>query len=55
MPRPPFRHLCREEREELSRGLAAGLSLRRIAGKLGRAPSTLSRFSARAVRAGPDA
>lgn len=31
------------EREELSRGLVAGHSLRRIAGRLGRAPSTISR------------
>ncbi len=38
-----YRHLSFEEREELSRGLAAGYSLRRIAGRLGRSPSTLSR------------
>jgi hypothetical protein len=31
------------EREEISRGLAAGLSLRMIASGLGRAPSTVSR------------
>lgn len=31
------------EREEVSRGLAAGESLRCIAGRLGRAPSTVSR------------
>ncbi len=31
------------EREEISRGLAAGLSLRRIAAGLGRAPSSVSR------------
>ena len=31
------------EREEISRGLAAGLSFRRIAVRLGRAPSTVSR------------
>jgi IS30 family transposase len=31
------------EREEISRGLAAGLSLRAIAGVLGRSPSTVSR------------
>ncbi|MGH3659463.1 MAG: helix-turn-helix domain-containing protein, partial [Micromonosporaceae bacterium] len=31
------------EREEISRGLAAGLSLRMIAAGLGRAPSTVSR------------
>jgi IS30 family transposase len=38
-----YRHLSFEEREELSRGLAAGHSLRRIARQIGRAPSTLSR------------
>jgi DNA-binding CsgD family transcriptional regulator len=32
-----------DEREEISRGLAAGLSLRAIAARLGRAPSTVSR------------
>ena len=31
------------EREEISRGIAAGLSLRAIASQLGRAPSTISR------------
>jgi len=31
------------EREEISRGLAAGRSIRRMAGTLGRAPSTISR------------
>jgi len=31
------------EREEISRGLAAGLSLRAIASQLGRAASTISR------------
>ena len=46
--RPPPRHrgelrLSLAEREEISRGLAAGESLRRIAAKLGRAPSTVSR------------
>lgn len=35
------------EREEISRGIAAGLSLRQIASELGRAPSTLSRELAR--------
>jgi IS30 family transposase len=35
--------LSLEEREEVSRGLAAGLSLRAIAAGLGRAPSTVSR------------
>ncbi len=33
--------LCMAEREEISRGLAAGHSLRRIATDLGRAPSTV--------------
>ena len=37
------RHLTLEEREEISRGLAAGLSLRAIARGLGRDPSTVSR------------
>jgi transposase, IS30 family len=32
-----------EEREEISRGIAAGRSIRRIAASLGRAPSTVSR------------
>ena len=32
-----------EEREEISRGLAAGLSIRQIARSLGRCPSTVSR------------
>ncbi len=37
------RHLCLTEREEISRGVAAGESLRVIASRLGRAPSTVSR------------
>jgi IS30 family transposase len=37
------RHLSLAEREEISRGLAAGLSLRAIAQGLGRAPSNISR------------
>ncbi|MEV0343433.1 helix-turn-helix domain-containing protein [Nocardia sp. NPDC050713] len=37
------RHLSLAEREEISRGLAAGDSLRSIARSLGRAPSTISR------------
>ena len=46
--RPEPRHrgagrLSFEEREEISRGLAAGLSVRAIAVGLGRAPSTVSR------------
>ena len=40
--RAPGRLSC-AEREEISRGLAAGLSLRAIAAGLGRAPSTISR------------
>lgn len=35
--------LTLNEREEISLGLAAGDSIRALAGKLGRAPSTLSR------------
>lgn len=46
--RPPARansgrRLCLAEREEISRGLAAGLSFRAIAAGLGRSPSTVSR------------
>lgn len=46
--RPPVRRrapgrLSLAEREEISRSLAAGLSLRAIAASLGRAPSTVSR------------
>lgn len=37
------RSLSMFEREEISRGLVGGLSLRRIAAQLGRAPSTISR------------
>src|SRR3954468_20664792 len=40
--RSPAR-LSLAEREEISRGLAAGLSVRSIAAGLGRAPSTISR------------
>jgi IS30 family transposase len=45
---PPARKRSRlslsmHEREEISRGLVAGLSLRKIATQLGRAPSTISR------------
>jgi len=43
-----YRHLGFEEREALSRSLAAGLSLRVIAASLGRAPSSLSRECRRA-------
>ena len=50
--RPPARkrreeHLRPEEREEISRGLAANESYRCIAARLGRAPSTVSREVAR--------
>jgi len=46
--RPPSRKRSRlslalSEREEISRGIASGLSLRAIASKLGRSPSTISR------------
>jgi IS30 family transposase len=37
------RTLSLAEREEVSRGLSVGLSIRRIAAELGRAPSTISR------------
>jgi len=37
------RRLSAQEREEISRGLAAGMSLRAIAAQVGRAPSTISR------------
>ena len=37
------RALALEEREEISRGIASGRSVRRIAARLGRAPSTVSR------------
>jgi transposase, IS30 family len=51
--RPPVRRraarvLRSEEREEISRALAAGTSLRGIARQLGRAPSTISREVRRA-------
>jgi IS30 family transposase len=45
-PDPRRRARCRlsiVEREEISRGLAAGQSIRAIAARLGRAPSTISR------------
>ena len=41
------RHLSFDEREEISRGVAAGDSLRMVAARLGRAPSTISRELAR--------
>ena len=42
-----------DEREEISRGLAAGRSIRQIASSLGRAPSTVSR-EIRRNGGGPD-
>lgn len=41
--RRSWRALSLDEREEISRGIAAGVSLRSIARRLGRAPSTISR------------
>ena len=45
--RRPERHLSLTEREEISRGVARGESLRSIAHRLERAPSTVSRELAR--------
>ncbi len=45
--RRPERHLSLTEREEISRGVARGESLRSIADRLERAPSTVSRELAR--------
>jgi len=50
--RPPVRrrsprHLSLHEREEISRGVAVGDSLRIVAARIGRAPSTISRELAR--------
>ncbi len=42
-----YRHMSAEERETLSVGLGHGYSLRTMASVLGRAPSTVSRESAR--------
>lgn len=45
-PRPCVRskrHLSAEEREEISRGLASGMSARALGAQLGRSPSTISR------------
>ena len=46
-PRRPPRCLSMAEREEISRGVAAGQPCRQIAARLGRAPSTVSRELAR--------
>ena len=46
-PKRPARSLTAVEREEISRGVAAGDSSRAIAKRLGRAPSTVSRELAR--------
>ena len=46
-PRRAPRCLSMAEREEISRGVAAGESCRQIAARLGRAPSTVSRELAR--------
>lgn len=45
--RRDHRHLTQREREEISRGIAAGWSLRRISAALGRPHSTVSRELAR--------
>ena len=42
-PKRPERELTVDEREEISRGLAAGASCRAIARRISRAPSTISR------------
>lgn len=47
IPRRNHRHLTHQEREEISRGIAAGWSLRRIAAALGRSHSSISRELAR--------
>ena len=47
MPKRSYRHRSAEDRETLSLGLAHGHSLRTMATVLGRAPSTVSRESAR--------
>ncbi len=41
------RHLSLLEREEISRGVAVGDSLRMVAARLGRAPSTITREHAK--------
>ena len=49
------RHLSLIEREEISRGVAGGDSLRMVAARLGRSPSTISRELGRTVIHGPRA
>jgi transposase, IS30 family len=51
---PTGRFLSLEEREEIAVGLAAGESLRAIAGRLGRSPSTISRELRRNCPRHPD-
>ena len=53
MPKQCYTHMSIEERETLSLGLAQGYSLRTMARVLGRAPSTVSRESARNARGHP--
>ena len=53
MQKKPYTHLSADERETLSLGLAQGQSLRTMALVLGRAPSTVSRESARNARGHP--
>jgi DNA-binding CsgD family transcriptional regulator len=48
-PRRAQRSLSMAEREEISRGVAAGEPCRQIAARLGRAPSTVSRELVRTV------
>lgn len=43
----PYRRLTNREREEISRGCASGISVRDIAARIGRHPSTISREIAR--------
>jgi len=47
MPKQCYTHLNAEDREALSLGLTHGRTLRTMARVLGRAPSTVSRESAR--------
>ena len=53
MPQQCYTHMSIEERDTLSLGLAQGYSLRTMARVLGRAPSTVSRESARNARGHP--